>query len=434
MDKLEGKIKSKTAVIGIVGLGYVGLPLAVAFGEAGYKVVGFDVQEKKVDSVNKGVSYISDITSESLKALVDKKMLEATNDEKRISEVDAISICVPTPLTKTKDPDLSYVVLESNVISKHLRTGQLVILESTTYPGTTRDVVKTILEKSGLKGGKDFYLAFSPERVDPGNPSYNVKNTPKIVGGIDKPSTEMASLLYQQIVKEVIPVTSPEVAEMTKVFENIFRSVNIALVNELAQLCERMGISVWEVIAAASTKPYGFMPFYPGPGVGGHCIPLDPYYLANKARELDFHTRFIELAAEINENMPYYIVTCIMEALNERGKILKNARVLVMGVAYKTDSDDYRESPSLKLIELLKEKGARVSYNDPFLPKMKFPDGEAQSVELNEATLKTFDCAVIATGHSAYKNQALLNKAQLVFDTRGITRGMSGSNIVRLGE
>lgn len=361
--QLAESIQSKTAKVGIVGLGYVGLPLAVAFSQAGFKVLGFDMQPKRVDLVNKGQSYIADVSSQSLATATANRLLEATTAQERLKEVDTVCICVPTPLTKTKEPDLSYVIKESEELSRYLHPGQLVVLESTTYPGTTRGVMLPILERSGLKAGEDFYLAFSPERVDPGNRKYGIRNTQKVVGGIDSTSTKLAELLYRQVAEVVVPVSSPEVAEMTKLFENVFRSVNIALVNELAQLCEKMGISVWEVIDAAASKPFGFMPFYPGPGIGGHCIPLDPYYLANKASEYDFHTRFIELAADINEQMPYYVATRIMEALNSRGKSLKEAKVLVLGVTYKENIADTRESPSLKLIRLLREKGARVDYN-----------------------------------------------------------------------
>jgi UDP-N-acetyl-D-glucosamine dehydrogenase len=435
MEELKRKISDKSAMVGILGLGYVGLPLAVAFAEAGLRVLGFDVQQKRVDMVNGGKSYISDSSDDRLAAVVAKKLLSATTDQSRLGEVDAICICVPTPLTKAKEPDLSYVISESEEIAKRLRRQQLIVLESTTYPGTTREVVLPILEKSGLKAGEDFYLAFSPERVDPGNQRYNIRNTPKIVGGIEAKSTELGVLLYKHIAETVVPTSCPEVAEMTKVFENVFRSVNIALVNELAQLCERMGISIWEVIAAAATKPFGYMPFYPGPGTGGHCIPLDPYYLANKARELDFHTRFIELAAEVNERMPYHVTSRIMEAMNERGKSLKGARVLVLGAAYKKDSDDLRESPSLKLIGLLRENGAEVSYNDPYLPTIELPWGEMESVALTEESLASADCVVIATDHSYYYNIGqLISRAKLVFDSRGATRGLKGDNIVRLGE
>ncbi len=432
MPNLEQKLKNKTAVIGIVGLGYVGLPLALAFSKAGFKVLGFDIQQKRVDLVNKGQSYIADVSSASLSAVVATKDLEATTDQSRIKEVDAICICVPTPLTKTKDPELSYVISESETVSKYLQPGQLVVLESTTYPGTTREVMLPILERSGLKAGKDFYLAFSPERVDPGSKNFNIKNTPKVVGGIDSKSTKLAELLYSQVADVVVTVSSPEVAEMTKVFENVFRNVNIALVNELTLLCEKMGISVWEVIDAAATKPFGYMPFYPGPGIGGHCIPLDPYYLANKAREYDFHTRFIELAADINEQMPYYVVSRIMEALNAKGKSLKGANILMLGVAYKRDVEDTRESPSLKLIQLLREKGANVSYNDPYVANIKVSESTMTSVELTDKRLSKADCVVIATDHTCYDYKDIAEKSSFIFDTRGITRKLRNKNIVRL--
>lgn len=430
----EEKLRDKSAVVGIVGLGYVGLPLAVAFAGAGFKVLGFDIRQGNVDSVNRGVSYIADVSDDDLAAVVTGGRLEGTTDQSRLTEADAICICVPTPLTPTKDPDLSYIIFESGEISKYLRPGQLVVLESTTYPGTTRQVVMSGLEASGLKCGVDFFLAYSPERVDPGSKDYNVKNTPKIVGGTDARSTELAGLLYSQIAGKVLPVSSPEVAEMTKIFENVFRGVNIALVNELAHLCEKIGISVWEVIEAASSKPFGYMPFYPGPGIGGHCIPLDPYYLANKAREFDFHTRFIELAAEINEQMPYHVVQRVLEAMNDRGRSLKGARVLVLGVAYKKDVEDTRESPSLKIIRLLREKGADVSYNDPYVPRVSPGAGDLESVELTGEGLAAMDCIVIATDHSCYDMAEVVARGKLVFDTRGATRGFTGDNIVRLGE
>ena len=430
----EQKIKDKSALVAIVGLGYVGLPLAVAFAEAGLRVLGFDVQQKRADLVNRGESYIGDVDSERLLALRSKGLVEAATDQNRLREADAICICVPTPLTKTKDPDLSYVTHEAEEILPRLKPGQVIILESTTYPGTTRQVVQPILERSGLKGGTDFYLAFSPERVDPGTKKHSVKNTPKLVGGIDAQSTRLAVLLYQQVADKVVPVSSPEVAEMTKVFENVFRSVNIALVNELAQLCQNMGVSVWEVIDAAATKPFGYMPFYPGPGVGGHCIPLDPYYLANKAREFDFHTRFIELAAEINERMPYYVVSRIMEALNANGKSLRGASVLVLGVAYKRNVADARESPSIKLIELLLEKGADLKYNDPRMRVIKVGDHELHSADITEKLLSEVECCVIAADHSSYDYERIAARSRLVFDTRGATKEMKRRNIVRLGE
>ncbi|UCD54104.1 MAG: nucleotide sugar dehydrogenase [Dehalococcoidia bacterium] len=434
MPSLEEKIRDKSAKVGVVGLGYVGLPLALAFSEAGFEVLGFDTQQKRVDWVNQGEYYMTDVPSDRLSAVVASGALEATVEQGRLGEVDAICICVPTPLTKAKEPDLSHVIHESEEISKRLHRGQLVVVESTTYPGTTREVVLPILKRSGLKAGSDFYLAFSPERIDPGGKNYSIGNTPKIVGGIDPQSTKLAGLLYSEIAEVVVPVSCPEVAEMTKVFENVFRSVNIALVNELAQLCERMGISVWEVIDAASTKPFGYMPFYPGPGVGGHCIPLDPYYLASKAREYDFHTRFIALAAEINEHMPYYVASRIMEALGTQGKSLSGAKILVLGAGYKKDAADIRVSPSLKLIELLQQMGADVSYNDPCIPKIQLDQTTLTSVDLTQECLCSADCVVIATDHSCYNLKQIIAQSKLVFDTRGATRGLKGDNIIRLGE
>jgi len=435
MRKIEEKIENRSAKIGIIGLGYVGLPLATSFAEAGFNVLGFDAQQAKVDAVNQGKSHIADIAGERLAAVLAKRVFEATADPARLSEADAVCICVPTPLTSTKEPDLSYVKHVSEDLSRCLRPGQVIILESTTYPGTTREVILPILRRSGLKLDTDFYLAFSPERVDPGNNIYTLKNTPKIVGGISPASTRLAAMLYRQVADNVVPVTGPEVAEMTKVFENVFRSVNIALVNEMSLLCEKMGISIWEVIDSAATKPFGYTPFYPGPGVGGHCIPLDPYYLANKAREYDFHTRFIELAAEINENMPYYVVTRVMEALNGQGKALQNAGVLVLGVAYKKDSGDSRESPALKIIKLLHDKGARVSYSDPYIKKITNFAGGLESVSITRENLSATDCLIIATDHSCYDLKQIAAWSPLVFDTRGITRKLKNqANIVRLGE
>ncbi|MFC2007698.1 nucleotide sugar dehydrogenase [Chloroflexota bacterium] len=434
MAELERKLGDKTAVVGIIGLGYVGLPLAVAFARAGLHVIGFDVLEERVEAIRQGRSYIADISNKTLSTLINGALLDVTTDQRRLREVDAVSICVPTPLNKVKDPDLSYVIQESEEVSKYLQRGQLVVLESTTYPGTTREVILPILERSGLKVGRDFYLAYSPERIDPGNKKHNIKNTPKLVGGIDGESTRLAELLYHQVADEVLPVSSPSTAEMTKIFENVFRNVNIALVNELAWLCEHMGISVWEVINAAASKPFGYTPFYPGPGVGGHCIPLDPYYLASKAREFDFHTRFIELAAEINEQMPYHITTRVIEALNTRSKSLKGARVLVLGVAYKKDVGDSRESPSLTLIGILRGKGAEVGYNDPYIAEIQIGEDTLKSVELTERYLSSMDCVVIATDHSDYDYQFIIDNASLVFDTKGITKAINGENVLRLGE
>jgi len=433
LSDLEQRIKNKSAMLGIVGLGYVGLPLAVAFSESGFKVLGFDIQQRRVDLINHGKSYIADVPNDRLSHTLAHKLLEATTEQSKLQEMDAVCICVPTPLTKTKEPDLSYVIHVSEVLAKYLQRGQLVVLESTTYPGTTREAMLPILERSGLKGDSDFYLAFSPERIDPGSKNYNIKNIPKIVGGINSRSTEIAALLYREIVKIVVPVSSLEVAEMTKVFENVFRCVNIALVNELAQLCERMHISIWEVIDAASSKPFGYMPFYPGPGVGGHCIPLDPYYLAAKARECHSHTGFIELAAEVNEHMPHYLVSRVIETLNAQGKSLNGAKVLVLGAAYKRDVGDMRESPSLKLIQLLQENGAKVSYNDPYIPNIQLPYNSLSSVDLTKDRLSSADCIIIATDHSCYDLKQIVSGEKLVFDARGATRGLKQQNIVRLG-
>ncbi len=430
MSDLAQKINDKSAVIGILGLGYVGLPLAVAFAEAGFRVIGFDILQNRADSVNRSVSYIADVPSERLFSV--RARIEATTDPKRLPDMDTISICVPTPLTKTREPDLSYVVSTAEMIRQNLRPVQMVVMESTTYPGTTREVIQPILERSGMKAGSDFYLAYSPERIDPGNREYTLRNTPKLVAGIDAESTRLAELLYGQVVDRVIALSAPEVAELTKVFENVFRSVNIALVNELNLLCHQMGISIWEVIDAAATKPFGYMPFRPGPGIGGHCIPLDPYYLASKAREYDFHIRFIELAAEINERMPYHVTSWIMEDLNSRGTSLNGTGVLVLGASYKKDIGDIRESPAIKLMQQLRGKGAKVSYHDPYVPEINIGGETMKSVALGEGCLAAADCVVIATDHSTYDYQFIADKSRLVFDTRGVTRGLKADNIIRL--
>lgn len=434
MSQLEKKLTDKSAVIGVIGLGYVGLPLAVSFAEAGFKVIGFDMQPNKAQAISRGDSYIADVASEKLGSVVKSGLLAATNDISRAGEADAVCICVPTPLTKTKEPDLSYVIQVAEGLCPHLKPGQLIVLESTSYPGTTREILLPILESSGRKGGQDFHLAYSPERIDPANKNYSIKNTPKLVGGIDDKSTELAALLYRQVADSVIPLSNPDVAEMAKVFENVYRSVNISLVNELARLCEAMSISVWEVIDAASSKPYGYTPFYPGPGIGGHCIPLDPYFLASKAKEYDFHSRFIELAADINDRMPHYITRRIMEVLNSQGQSLKDASVLVLGVAYKKDVADTRESPAIKIIQILHRRGAIVNYHDPYVDGIPEVRDIARHVELNKETLSAADCVVIATDHSDYDYQFIADNASLVFDTRGVTRSILGNNIFRLGE
>ncbi|MFC1671777.1 nucleotide sugar dehydrogenase [Planctomycetota bacterium] len=415
-------MKKKT--VGIIGLGYVGLPLARVFFDAGYTVTGFDVDRAKVSALNRGCSYIGHIDNNTIKSMVKTGRFKATTDFKKLGKPDALLICVPTPLTPSKEPELKYVVNTAESIAKTLRRGQLIVLESTTYPGTTSEVVKPILEASGLKCEKDFFLAFSPEREDPGNAMYSTKTIPKIVGGIGKRSRDAACALYSSTKIEVVPVSSCETAEASKLLENIYRCVNIALVNELKVLFERMDIDVWEVIRAASTKPFGFHPFYPGPGLGGHCIPIDPFYLSWRSRQFDLTTKFIELAGEINTSMPYYVAGRISEALNEHGKSVNGAKILVLGVAYKKDVDDMRESPALRLIQILKENKAKVSYHDPHIPalqKTRQYDFHMRSRKLTAALLKQQDCVVIVTDHSAIDYQWVVDKAKLVVDTRNAT-------------
>jgi len=422
-EMLLEKIQNKTAVIGVVGLGYVGLPLAVEKAKAGYKVIGFDIQQKRCDMVNEGHNYIGDVVDEELADLVKKGMIYATTDYSKIAEVDCVAICVPTPLDKYKQPDITYVVNSTESIAKYLHKGMLVVLESTTYPGTTEEVVKPILEKTGLKCGEDFYLAFSPERVDPGNKFFKTKNTPKVVGGVTKDCTEIAATLYRNVLEgEIFTVSSPAVAEMEKILENTFRNINVALVNEMAILCERMGIDVWEVIEAAKTKPYGFMAFYPGPGLGGHCIPIDPFYLTWKAREYDYHTRLIEIAGEINDYMPEFVVEKASHILNDFKKPLNGSKVLLLGAAYKKDIDDLRESPTLKVIEHLEKRNAKVSYNDPYIPEFTHNGKHYVSVELTEETLKDADIVIITTDHSKYDYDFIVKNAKVVFDTRNATK------------
>ncbi len=423
MELLQ-KIESKKAKIGIVGLGYVGLPLLMEFVEQGFTTVGFDIDNKKVDQLNKGQSYIKHIADARIATVVESKLFGATSDFSRIKEVDCILICVPTPLTRYREPDLSYIKNTSETLAKHLRKGQLIVLESSTYPGTTEEVMKPILEKSGLKGDVDFWVAFSPEREDPNNPKFNTRTIPKVVGANTDEARKLVSTLYNQVIVKTIPVSSSQAAEATKLLENIFRSVNIALVNEMKIILDRMGIDVWEVIEAAKTKPFGFMPFYPGPGLGGHCIPIDPFYLTWKAREYDMNTRFIELAGEINTSMPFWVIRKLMDALNDRGKSLKGSKILVLGAAYKKDIDDPRESPSFKLMEILIDKGAEVDYNDPFipeLPSMRMYDVKGKSVELTEENLAKYDCVLVSTDHSVYEFDFIVKHAQLVIDTRNAT-------------
>lgn len=425
--------------IGIIGCGYVGLPLALNFAAKGHSVMGFDTDPTKVEKLNRGETYIKHIPASEIAKHVQAKHFSATTDFAKLRGMDAVLICVPTPLDERRDPDLSYVEDTAKAIAPHLQRKQLVILESTTYPGTTEEMVLPILEQGGLRCPiqkeaepnaplPDFYLAFSPEREDPGNKHFGLSQIPKVVGGVNPASGKAAANLYAQIVGRVVPVSSTRAAEMTKLLENIFRCVNIALVNELKLLCQRMGMDIWEIIDGASTKPFGFMPFYPGPGLGGHCIPVDPYYLSWKAREYDFATRFIELAGEINTSMPYHVVNAVADALNERQKSLKGARVLLLGVAYKKDIDDLRESPSLKLMQLLIERGAKLDYNDPYFPalhKMRHYDySQMRSVDLNPQSLASYDCVLISTDHSSYDYEQIAETAKLVVDSRNATRNI----------
>ena len=422
-EQLLSKINNKQAKVGVVGLGYVGLPLAVEKANAGYETIGFDVQDTKVNMVNNGENYIGDVVDAELKELVEVGRLKATTDFSFIKDVDTVCICVPTPLDLYKQPDLSYVVTSTKAVAQYLHR-LIVILESTTYPGTTEEVLKPILEESGLKCGEDFFLAFSPERVDPGNKHYNTKNTPKVVGGCTEACTEIAAALYENVLEgEIHRVSSPAVAEMEKILENTFRNINIGLANEMAILCNRMGIDVWEVIDAAKTKPYGFMPFYPGPGLGGHCIPLDPFYLEWKAKEYDYHTKLIETSGIINDSMPEFVLENIMKILNGHKKALNGSKVLVMGLAYKNDIDDYRESPSFKVIELLEKNGAEVIVNDPYCPEAKYKNKKYYSVDWKEV-IDESDIVVITTNHSCYEYEEIVARSKAVYDTRNATKNV----------
>jgi UDP-N-acetyl-D-glucosamine dehydrogenase len=426
------RIEAGEAVCGVVGLGYVGLPLSVELARAGYRVLGFDVSPEVVTGVNQGRSHIQDVPSATLSSLVESGRLEATGDMGRLGTCDAVLICVPTPLSKTRDPDVSYVVSATEAVARTLRSGQLVVLESTTYPGTTRELMLPMLEASGLRVGEDFFLCFSPERVDPGNEKWGVRTTPKVIGGITPACREVGVALYSRVIDRVVPVSSTEAAELTKLLENTFRTVNIALVNEMAQVADRLGVDVWEVIDAAATKPFGFMKFVPGPGIGGHCIPLDPYYLMWKMKTLHYKTRFIELAGEINAEMPAYVVSKVQDALNREGKPLRGSRILVLGVAYKRDVDDVRESPALDVIRLLEAKGAVVSYHDPHVAQFNEEGKTRRSIDLTDEALSSADCVVITTDHTAVDYERVVRLAKLVVDTRNATRGIQAENIVGL--
>jgi UDP-N-acetyl-D-glucosamine dehydrogenase len=421
VDILE-KIKNHSAHVGVVGLGYVGLPLAVLQAKTGFHVFGVDEVAAKVEMVNQGNNYILDVSDEELREVVEQKKLEATTDFSVLQQCDIVLICVPTPLTRNKEPDISAIVKVLGHLAEHAHPNMLVVLESTTYPGTTEEVILPALTAAGLTVGEDLFVAFSPERVDPGNENFKTHNTFKLVGGVTDRCREVSQLFYEQSIVKIFPLSSPRVAEMAKVFENVFRSVNIALVNELTLLCERMNINVYEVIDAAATKNFGFMPFYPGPGVGGHCIPLDPYYLAWKSKEYDVHTRFIELAGEINENMPYFVVSKLQRVLNQMGKCLKGSTVLVFGVTYKADIEDPRESPATKVMELLQKEGAVLQYVDPYTPSLLIGDHQYKSQTVTPEILQRSACALILTAHSAFDYQLIVEQAPVVFDTRNGTR------------
>lgn len=433
-DRLKKKFRDHNALIGVAGIGYVGLPLAVEKAKVGFDVIGYDRNAVRADQLNQGLNYIRDVNDGELAALVESGKLKASTDFETLQHCDAIVICVPTPLTANLDPDISYIKAVGENIASQLRPGQLICLESTTYPGTTEEVLLPLLETSGLRVGEDFFLCFSPERVDPGNQRYTTKNTNKVVGGVTDACAEVGGCFYEQTILDVLTVSSPKVAEMTKVFENTFRSVNIALVNEMALLCDRLNIDIWEVLDAAATKPFGIMRFNPGPGVGGHCIPLDPFYLAWKAREYDYHVRFIELAGEINKSMPYFVRDKIARALNDRGLPLKSANVLVVGVAYKRDIEDWRESPAIKVIQLLSDAGALIEYHDPFVPKFTEHGKQRHSVPLSRERIERADCVVILSDHTSVDYARIVESAKVVVDTRNATAAVRDghTNVVML--
>lgn len=425
MERLLKKILEKKVSVGVIGLGYVGLPLAVEIAGAGLKVVGYDVDASKVSSLMEGRSYVGDISHSQLRPLIEENCIIATTNPGDLKGVDAISICVPTPLNKTKDPDLSYVMAAAEEVAKVLRPGMLVVLESTTWPGTTKDLILPLFERSGLKVGKDFNLCFSPERVDPGNTRYTIRNTPKLIGGITESCTAVGRALYSIFIDQMVPVSTTQVAEMAKIYENTFRAVNIALVNELAIMCRKLDVDTWEAIRAASTKPFGFMPFYPGPGLGGHCIPVDPHYLRWAMESLNYNARFIELASEVNASMPGYVVDWVGDVLNDHGKPFNGSKILVLGVAYKGDIGDVRESPALDILMLLKEKKAKVLYHDPFVPSLNLPSGSMTSTDLDDELLASVDCLLIVTNHSSFDYDHLVSRVPIVIDTRNATRAVT---------
>jgi UDP-N-acetyl-D-glucosamine dehydrogenase len=428
VESLRCKIADRSASIAIIGMGYVGLPLAVEFGRVGFKITGIDILERKIKTLNAGKSDVDDIKDYEVKELVELKRLYTTNDFSHLKKADVAIICVPTPLNKTKDPDVSFILAAVTEISKYLHKGMLIVLESTSYPGTTDELLREKFEATGLKLGTDFFLAFSPERVDPGNPKYQTRNTPKVVGGTTPACLKVAQFFYEQVISQVIPVSSTKTAEMVKLLENTFRSVNIGLVNEVALMCDRLGIDVWEVIDAAASKPFGFMPFYPGPGLGGHCIPIDPHYLSWKLKSLNYYARFIELAGDINSHMPEYVVEKIVNALNTRKKSINDSVILILGVAYKRDISDLRESPALDVIRILQGKGAHIKYVDPFVSTIKMEVGpDMKATQLNEQLLKSADCVAIITDHSSFNYQWIVDKANLIVDTRNATSNVTDS-------
>ena len=429
---LEAKIRTKTARFGVIGLGYVGLPLGLTLSDAGFNVTGIDIDTNRVRSILQGSSYITDISDKELQKAVSENRFRATTDLSEIRNLDAVSICVPTPLRKTKDPDMSYVIAAADAIAKELRPGQLIILESTTYPGTTEELILPALEAHGLRVGEDFFLAYSPERVDPGNGKYATKDIPKVVGGTTSRCVELAAMLYGSAMKQIVPVSSTRVAEMVKLLENTFRSVNIALVNEIALMCSHMKLDVWEVIKGASSKPFGYMPFYPGPGLGGHCIPIDPLYLEWKSKIDGFESRFIGLADKVNSGMPRFVVTRAMELLNDHGKAMRGSRVHILGVTYKKDISDSRESPAMEVIKLLTGLGAEVTYSDPYVPSLAVEGHNIECMRPGREVLAACDIAIIITNHTAFDYQEIIRNAPLVFDTRNATEGMKAKNLVRL--
>ncbi len=430
-NELLARFKAHDAQIAIVGLGYVGLPLAVEFAKSGFFTWGIDVDRDKIEAASQGISYILDVKTEELRPLVRQKRLRLGSEYEVLERCQAVIICVPTPLRKTKDPDLSYVLSAVKEVSKHLSPPKLVILESTTYPGTTEEMVKPALEVNGLKVGKEIFLAFSPERVDPGNPKYNTRNIPKVIGGVTPACTQLAKTLYSQVLERVIPASSATVAEMVKLLENTFRSVNIALVNEMAVMCNKLGVNVWEVIDAAATKPFGFMPFYPGPGIGGHCIPIDPIYLTWKARMVGFEARLIELASQINSQMPHFVVEKVVDALNGQEKSVKNSKLHILGVAYKPNVSDIRESPALDIITLLHRKGAKITYSDPHVPQLRLGGLSLKARPLNGNALKTADCVVLVTNHDAFDYEYIWKNARLIVDTRNAFKNFD-KKVIRL--